>query len=71
LAIATTAANVPATMLRLGSSRASRPAGSGRRGLVADSRYIPIDLVIQRRTPKPSRLPILIEAKSGDFTNTN
>jgi hypothetical protein len=33
---------------------------------------IPIDVVIQRRTPKPSGLPILIEAKSaGDFTNTN
>jgi hypothetical protein len=33
---------------------------------------IPIDVVIQRKTPKPSGLPILIEAKSaGDFTNTN
>jgi hypothetical protein len=33
---------------------------------------IPIDVVIQRKTPRPSRLPILIEAKSaGDFTNTN
>ena len=29
-------------------------------------------MVIQRKTPKPSGLPILIEAKSaGDFTNTN
>ena len=33
---------------------------------------IPIDVVIQRKMPKPGRLPILIEAKSaGDFTNTN
>jgi hypothetical protein len=33
---------------------------------------IPIDVVIQRRVPKPNRFPILIEAKSaGDFTNTN
>jgi hypothetical protein len=33
---------------------------------------IPIDVVVQRRTPKPGGLPILIEAKSaGDFTNTN
>ena len=33
---------------------------------------IPIDVVIQRKKPKPSGLPILIEAKSaGDFTNTN
>ncbi len=33
---------------------------------------IPIDVVIQRKTRKPGRLPILIEAKSaGDFTNTN
>jgi hypothetical protein len=33
---------------------------------------IPIDVVIQRKTPRPSGLPILIEAKSaGDFTNTN
>jgi len=33
---------------------------------------IPIDVVIQRKKPKPGRLPILIEAKSaGDFTNTN
>jgi hypothetical protein len=33
---------------------------------------IPIDVVIQPKTPRPSRLPILIEAKSaGDFTNVN
>jgi hypothetical protein len=33
---------------------------------------IPIDVVIQPTTPRPSRLPILIEAKSaGDFTNVN
>ena len=33
---------------------------------------IPIDVVIQRKTPRPNGLPILIEAKSaGDFTNTN
>ena len=33
---------------------------------------IPIDMVIQRRTPKSNGLPILVEAKSaGDFTNTN
>jgi hypothetical protein len=33
---------------------------------------IPVDVVIQRKVPKPSGLPILIEAKSaGDFTNTN
>jgi hypothetical protein len=33
---------------------------------------IPIDVVIQPKKPLPSRLPILIEAKSaGDFTNTN
>lgn len=33
---------------------------------------IPIDVVIQRKNPKPGGLPILIEAKSaGDFTNTN
>lgn len=33
---------------------------------------IPIDVVIQPKTLRPSRLPILIEAKSaGDFTNVN
>lgn len=33
---------------------------------------IPIDCVIQPKDPKPTNLPILIEAKSaGDFTNTN
>jgi hypothetical protein len=33
---------------------------------------IPIDAVIQPIHPRPSRLPILVEAKSaGDFTNTN
>jgi hypothetical protein len=33
---------------------------------------IPIDVVIQPHTPRPSGMPILIEAKSaGDFTNTN
>lgn len=33
---------------------------------------IPIDVVIQLKTPRPNRYPILIEAKSaGDFTNTN
>jgi hypothetical protein len=33
---------------------------------------IPIDVVVQPRAPRPSRLPILIEAKSaGDFTNVN
>lgn len=33
---------------------------------------IPIDVVIQRKAPRPNGLPILIEAKSaGDFTNTN
>ncbi len=33
---------------------------------------IPIDVVIQPHSPKPSSLPVLIEAKSaGDFTNTN
>lgn len=33
---------------------------------------IPIDVVIQPTVPRPSRLPILIEAKSaGDFTNVN
>ena len=33
---------------------------------------IPIDVVIQPRTLRPGRLPILIEAKSaGDFTNVN
>lgn len=33
---------------------------------------IPIDVVIQPKTPRPSSLPILIEAKSaGDFTNVN
>jgi len=33
---------------------------------------IPIDVVIQPKTPRPGRIPILIEAKSaGDFTNTN
>lgn len=33
---------------------------------------IPIDVVIQPKTPRPSHLPILIEAKSaGDFTNVN
>jgi hypothetical protein len=33
---------------------------------------IPIDVVIQPKTPRPNRFPILIEAKSaGDFTNTN
>lgn len=33
---------------------------------------IPIDVVIQRKRPQPSGLPILVEAKwAGDFTNTN
>jgi hypothetical protein len=33
---------------------------------------IPIDAVIQPRVLRPSRLPLLVEAKSaGDFTNTN
>jgi hypothetical protein len=33
---------------------------------------IPIDVVIQPKKPRPSSLPILIEAKSaGDFTNVN
>jgi hypothetical protein len=33
---------------------------------------IPIDVVIQPKQPRPSGLPILIEAKSaGDFTNVN
>ena len=33
---------------------------------------IPIDVVIQPKTPRKGRIPILIEAKSaGDFTNTN
>lgn len=33
---------------------------------------IPIDVVIQPKKPRPSRLPILMEAKSaGDFTNPN
>ena len=33
---------------------------------------IPVDVIIQPRSPHPSGLPVLIEAKSaGDFTNTN
>jgi hypothetical protein len=33
---------------------------------------IPVDVVIQPRTPRTDRLPVLIEAKSaGDFANTN
>lgn len=33
---------------------------------------IPVDVVLQPRSPKPNRVPILIEAKSaGDFTNVN
>jgi hypothetical protein len=33
---------------------------------------IPIDVVIQPKSLRPSRLPVLIEAKSaGDFTNVN
>ena len=33
---------------------------------------LPVDVVIQPLTPRPDRLPVLIEAKSaGDFTNTN
>jgi hypothetical protein len=33
---------------------------------------IPIDVVIQPKHPRESKIPILIEAKSaGDFTNTN
>lgn len=33
---------------------------------------IPIDVVVQPKVPRPSRLPLLIEAKSaGDFTNVN
>ncbi len=33
---------------------------------------IPVDVVIQPRNPRPTRLPILMEAKSaGDFTNVN
>lgn len=37
-----------------------------------DQVNIPVDVVIQPHQPRPSKLPILIEAKSaGDFTNTN
>ncbi|MBX3377877.1 MAG: XamI family restriction endonuclease [Phycisphaeraceae bacterium] len=33
---------------------------------------IPIDVVIQPKTPRKNRLPVLVEAKSaGDFANTN
>lgn len=33
---------------------------------------IPVDCVIQPKKPRPSRIPILLEAKSaGDYTNTN
>jgi hypothetical protein len=33
---------------------------------------IPMDVVVQPKKPRPSRLPVLIEAKSaGDFTNVN
>jgi len=33
---------------------------------------LPIDVVIQPKVPRKSRLPILVEAKSaGDFTNVN
>jgi hypothetical protein len=33
---------------------------------------IPIDVLIQPKQPRRSRIPLLIEAKSaGDFTNTN
>lgn len=33
---------------------------------------IPVDVVIQPKTPRTGRLPVLVEAKSaGDFTNTN
>src|SRR5258708_5473752 len=33
---------------------------------------IPIDVVVQPKKARPSKLPILIEAKSaGDFTNVN
>jgi hypothetical protein len=40
---------------------------------VADGKVkIPIDIVVQPRRPRPSRLPLLIEAKAaGDFTNVN
>lgn len=39
---------------------------------VAKSVNMPIDAVIQPRTPKPHGYPLLVEAKSaGDFTNTN
>ncbi len=47
--------------------RLNVPVVSGKRRV-----NIPIDVVIQPKKPRPSRLPILIEAKSaGDFTNTN
>ena len=47
--------------------RLNVPVGEGDRRV-----NIPIDVVIQPKKPHPSRLPILIEAKSaGDFTNTN
>ncbi len=42
--------------------------------VVGDGRpvNIPVDVIIQPRSPKPSMFPVLIEAKSaGDFTNTN
>ena len=42
--------------------------------LVGDSYKvkIPVDVIIQPKTPRPDRVPILIEAKSaGDFTNVN
>jgi hypothetical protein len=42
--------------------------------VVGDTRKVklPIDVVIQLKVPRKSRLPILVEAKSaGDFTNVN
>ena len=41
-------------------------------GVTPQEFNIPIDVVIQPKNLRPSRLPVLIEAKSaGDFTNTN
>ncbi len=49
------------------SFRMNVPVGAGERKL-----KIPIDVVVQPKAMRKSRIPILIEAKSaGDFTNTN
>lgn len=77
---------IEALLLPLGYRRGSHPATAPLQAMPAGTYQfrlnvmggherqirIPVDCVIQPRAPRPSGIPVLIEAKSaGDFTNTN